>query len=526
MTERQDRNFSRRGFIKATAIGVGATALGGVATMREAEAVGARMKWDQEADTVVVGYGGAGAAAAIMAHDGGSKVLIVEKAAEGGGSTMYSGGFFVSPRDVQGTVNYLLECSRAGDGRFFDVDEKSLTAWAEEAVKNEPWITSLGGEVFVSLKGWFDAEGAASYTSCQVKPNTTGVGLWKVLADAVETRKIPVIYEIAGSELVTRELVAADGTQCVEVLGIIAEKAGRRMAIKAKKGVVLTCGGFDYDETMKKNYLRAYPVHSMGHLGNTGDAIKLAAKTGADLWHTNCAPCALCHKFDEVPVAYPSLIQLMAMALPLIIVNKLGKRFTNEEQPYDMVGRAMENFDTVKRDYSNIPCWCVFDEEARTKGPVGLPVPIGNPKYTWSPDNTEEIDKGWILKADAIKALAEKMGVDPAALEQTVTTFNRYCAEEEDPEFGRSVGLKPIAKAPFYAVKGYPGTWGTAGGPRINTKAQVVDVKGERVRRLYAAGNASAFAVAYLYPLSGTLIGDAFAMGRIAGRNVSGETVW
>jgi len=107
-----------------------------------------------------------------------------------------------------------------------------------------------------------------------------------------------------------------------------------------------------------------------------------------------------------------------------------------------------------------------------------------------------------------------------------VSTYNGYCAKGHDPDFGREKGLIPIDKPPYYAAKGYPGMWGTSGGPRINKNAQVMNVRGEPVKRLYAAGNASAVSVTFLYPLGGTAIGDCFAMGRIAGRNAAAETPW
>jgi len=521
--EETKKGLTRRGFIKTAAIGAGASAVGGVGILRDAEAAAKEPKWDKEADVVVVGYGGAGAAAAITAHDAGAKVLILEKAATGGGSTYFSGGFFASPRDVGGAVDYLMECARAGDGTHFDIDRDTLTAWAEEAVQNEPWLRSLGAEVFISLKGWFPYKGADSYTTCQLKPDPTGVGLWKALSDAVEARKIPVLYNMSGTELVTRE--AAGASKCVEVLGVVSKGPDGQTAVKAAKGVVLTCGGFDYDETMMKNFLMPYPKYSVGHLGNTGDAVKLAAKTGAALWHMNVAPGVLCYKFPEVPVAYPSWLQFRAMNLSLIFVNKLGKRFTNEEGTYDVVAKALDNYDTVAMDFVNIPCWSIFDEKARVQGPAGLPIPMGKPVYMWSDDNSEEIKKGWVQKGETMEELAGKIGVDPATLSRTVAAYNKYCEEENDPDFGRTDGLIPL-EAPFYAVKGYPGTWGTGGGPRINTKAQVLNVHGDRVARLYAAGNASAVPVGYLYPLSGTFIADAFAMGRIAGRTASAETPW
>ena len=52
--------------------------------------------WDEEADVVVAGYGGAGASAAIAAHYAGAKVLIIEKN-EGGGNTKLATRTFICP---------------------------------------------------------------------------------------------------------------------------------------------------------------------------------------------------------------------------------------------------------------------------------------------------------------------------------------------------------------------------------------------------------------------------------------------
>ena len=182
-------------------------------------------------------------------------------------------------------------CAKAGGDMYFDMDKERLSVWVKEAMQNEKWMRDLGAkDVFVSLKGWFDVEGASSYTSCQLKPDPTGVGLWQVLSDAVSKRKIQVMYNASVSELVTQG--TAPGK--IEVLGVVVEKGKKNVSIKARKGVILTCGGFDYNESMKQNFLAAYPNYSVGHPGNTGDAIKLASKTGADFWHMTGTSATMC----------------------------------------------------------------------------------------------------------------------------------------------------------------------------------------------------------------------------------------
>ncbi|MDO9527042.1 MAG: FAD-binding protein [Gemmobacter sp.] len=474
----------------------------------------------------MIGYGGAGAAAAIMAHDAGARVLVIEKTESGGGSTRYSGGFFASPRSAEGAADYLMYCGRAADGHHFDMDRASLVTWAEEARHNAEWIGALGGDPFVTLRGWYDVPGAEDFQIWQPRPDATGVGLWRVLDEAVSSRGIEVIYNAPGSELVTREVSNADGTTSAEVLGVVAETGAGRIAIRAARGVILTTGGFDFDETMKQSYMRSYPIYSTGHTGNTGDAIKLASRTGAALWRLTGTSANVCHKFDGVAVAYPSSLQLSAAARSVIMVDRNGRRFINEALPYDAVAKSLDHFDAASQSYPRNPCWLVFDETTRLAGPAGLPIPIGAPEYTWSANNSEEIAKGWILEAGSVTDLAAAMEVDAQTLDATVVRYNDGAREGRDPDFGRTMGLRPLEGTKFYALKGYPGLWATGGGPRNDTSARVLDTSGRPVPRLYAAGSASSFCFSFLYPSSGTAIGDCLAMGRIAGRHAGAINPW
>ncbi len=520
------KGMNRRRFLTVTASGAGATAASGLVGPAPAMANAPERAWDREVDVVIIGYGGAGAAAAIAARDAGARVLIIEKSESGGGSTRYSGGFFVSPREVEGAVDYLMYCARAADGHHYDIDRESLTVWAEEAQHNADWIGELGGDPFVTLRGWYDVPGAEEYQTWQPRPDSTGIGLWQVLDDAVKERGIEVIFDAAGSDLVTREVRHDDGTTGAEVLGIVAGQGAESIAIRAAKAVILTTGGFDYDETMKQSYMRSYPIYSTGHPDVTGDGIKLAAKAGAALWRLTGTSANVCHKFDGVEVAYPSALQLNAAARSMIMVDRNARRFINEALPYDTVSKSLDHFDAPSQSFPRNPCWLVFDDTTRLAGSVGLPVPIGAPIYDWSADNSEEIAKGWILEASSVAELAEQMEVDAQTLESTVARYNEGAREELDPDFGRSMGLRPLEGERFFAIRAYPGLWATGGGPRIDTSARVLDSAHRPVPRLYAAGSASSFCFSFLYPQSGTAIGDCFAMGRIAGRHAGALEDW
>lgn len=156
-----------------------------------------------------------------------------------------------------------------------------------------------------------------------------------------------------------------------------------------------------------------------------------------------------------------------------------------------------------------------------------LPAALGG-YDPWSEDNSVEINKGWIKKADTIEALAAAIGrpIDAATLEATVETYNGYCVAKTDKAFSRAASsLAPIKTPPFYALPLYPGLVSTVGGPVINEKSQVLDPDGNPIPRLYAAGSNGSI-VTRVYSVTGGNIGGCMASGRISGRNAAAETPW
>ena len=77
-----------------------------------------------------------------------------------------------------------------------------------------------------------------------------------------------------------RELIVENGA----VRGAIVERDGRRCASRAKRGVVLACGGFPHDVARRKKMFPHAPTgnehYSPGPTGNTGDGLRLAETAG------------------------------------------------------------------------------------------------------------------------------------------------------------------------------------------------------------------------------------------------------
>jgi len=525
---KEQRGITRRTFIKGTAAGAGALAVVGLPSGAAAAAEDMPKKWDKTADVVVVGYGGAGAVTAITAHDRGSKVLILEKQAEGAhtSNTQMCLGVFLSPDNVQDTMAYMEVASRVNVDmpESKDIDDETIRAWAEYSVRNKDWMTSMGAKEFITFvpRGrdpkWpgNDAIKAYQLKKPDGKPGV-GVDLFQFLDEKVKARKIEILWKSPALKLIRNK----NG----DIAGVRVKRDGREMAIRASRAVVLTCGGFEYSPAMLKTFFPAYPLTFYGNPENTGDGVRMALGVGADLWHMTVLGGGLKLKFPDFPTAFGEALGQGSF----IVVDKNGKRFKaeNELGGYSGYWNALV-YDTVKYTWPRIPVWWVFDEKRRTSGPLvrtnlGAAGPLK--MYEWSPDNSKEVSRGWISRADSIKDLALKIKVDPENLAAEVARFNGFVSKGKDEDFNRILTtMKPLDTPPYYAVPLWPGLNNTFGGPRRNAQAQVLDAFGKAIPRLYSAGELGSIFVQY--PQGGANIGECIAFGRIAGERAAALKPW
>jgi hypothetical protein len=208
-----------------------------------------------------------------------------------------------------------------------------------------------------------------------------------------------------------------------------------------------------------------------------------------------------------------------------IRVDKQGKRFMSENRASRHGFGQKEYlmfFDGVIGDFTRLPCYHVFDETSRTRGPMATKRKFGwygwFSDYEWSRDNSKEIEKGWIVKGETIAELAAKLGMKPEDLSATVTTYNENCKKGVDPEFGRpKQSLVALEKPPYYAVKLYPTMVNTQGGPKRNFKCEIVDPYDKPIPRLYSAGEMGSF-WGWMYNGGGNNA-ECLCTGQIAARN-------
>lgn len=482
--------------------------------------------WDRQADVVVVGFGAAGAAAAITAYDAGATVILLEKAPFGqeGGNTRVAGQGYLNTSSVEKAIAYLQ--ALCGPYR---VPDNMVRVWAEEMGRNNAWVASIGGDPqehqhqpvgieFPELPG----------SDCVHKfhhgPVVGYSQTWEMLARGVRARAIDILYETPGKTLIQHGVTK-------EILGVTAEREGRPYHVKANRAVVLTCGGFENNQEMIRNYLPGLPYcYTSGSPYNEGDGIAMAMAVGADLWHmNNYAGPSMALKVPEFRATF-SMVPLHFAKHPpggMIVVGPDGKRFADEKY------KTSHGKIKIAGRWAPLPTPCpmfmIFDHVLFASGPLYDKEPRSgwNPvveRYDWSPDNGKELAQGWIKQASTVKALARILGLPPTELEETVARWNAHCQAGADADFGRTKMLCPIQEPPFYAVELSPAMLNTQGGPRRNARAQIVRPDGTPIPRLYSAGELGSI-YSYLYQGTGN-IGECFAFGRIAGRHAAAELPW
>jgi len=199
-------------------------------------------------------------------------------------------------------------------------------------------------------------------------------------------------------------------------------------------------------------------------------------------------------------------------------------RFYDESFPYGKTHYKTKMhgnyFDTLHQWVG--PVHMIFDESVRKGGPLVREHGWNNVvrRYRWSKDNSVEVDKGWILKADSIAALADLMGRDREQVQKAVEEFNKACDAGQDSKFNRDpLTLEPVVTPPFYAVQIKPIMISTSGGGRRNPKSEVLDRSGNSIPGLYEAGQLGSM-ISFLYQ-NGTYLTEAMISGRAAGRNAA-----
>lgn len=305
------------------------------------------------------------------------------------------------------------------------------------------------------------------------------------------------------------------------VIGIIVERDGQELKIEAKKGVVLSSGGFSHNQTLREKYLPS-PTNAAwtsSPEGQTGDILEPGVRIGATL-----------DLMDKVwgapsvidPQGHPFFLVADRGVPNMIVVDNAGHRFVNEAAPYHEFVDTMYKHQEVTKQA--VPSWILIDASAKSRYIfTGLFPGQAFPK-SW-------FEHGVAKSADTIEELAKQMDVPAESLVATVNRFNDFARNGHDDDFYRgdsaydnyygdptlpNPNLAEIKKAPFYALRLYPGDIGTKGGLVVDKYARVIKENGEPIEGLYASGNCSASIMGETYPGPGATIGPGMTLSFVA----------
>ena len=487
-------------------------------------------EWEDTADIVIIGFGLAAASAAIeaLASDPQADVLILEKMPPhlAGGNTRVSGQSLMIARNATALADYQRRLNAANP-----VPEDMLLSWAEQMVALESWIRERAEEVGAEMirgAGFSEREailefpeygaGEAVSHTATILPIPSGV--WLAFKANIEKRPVRVNYESPAVDLI-------QDPDSLEVHGVLVERDGGEVAIRARRAVILACGGYENNLAMQRDYCGMEAAYAMGTPGNTGDGIRMLQKAGADLWHMRSKgqPGGL---FAGIQVPLFETVYMrnfFMMNFNWIEVAADGRRFCNETSSYQLTHwktKVHDHYlDTLHHQV--MPVHMIFDHTVCANNRLIMPIMTWNAvveDYEWSPDNSAEVEAGWIHRADSIPELAMRIGQDPDRLQATVHEFNLACERGEDADFGRDPGtLQALSTPPFYAVEIVPSIVCTGGGGRRNIESEVLDHSGKVIPRLYEAGELGSM-FSHLYQ-NGCYLTEAMISGRAAGRNAA-----
>lgn len=321
------------------------------------------------------------------------------------------------------------------------------------------------------------------------------------------------------------DLIVEDG----RVVGVVVEREGKKVSVRARRGVILAAGGFDRNAVMRQKFQSPFVdgSWSFGAESNTGDVISIAESHGADLAFMDAA-----WWFPAIPAPGPQPGALLAeRSLPgQIIVNARGNRFMNEAVNYMTAGQIITSKHSDEDPH--IPAWLIFDQRYRNR------YLFGGGLFPRQPLPKAWYEAGIAKQEPTLEKLAASLGM--ADLPATVERFNTLAGAGHDDDFGRGDSaydryygdpsitpnpcLGPIDAGPYYAVQIVPGDLGTCGGIRADAHGRALRSDGSEIPGLYATGNAAGNAFGRVYPGPGATIGQGLTFGYAAARDLAGPS--
>jgi fumarate reductase flavoprotein subunit len=468
-----------------------------------------------ESDIIIIAAGAAGLSAAVSAAQAGLSVMVFEKnAITGGTANKGMGPLGIESRHTRAR---LLQPTKDEAFKVFmdythwRVDAKLVRAFLNKSGETIHWLESLGVE-FVEPATYF----TGSYSTWHlVKPEVGPPGpggaatMMKILTQKAIELGVVFYLESTVSQIIKENNA---------IVGVIAnDQEGNEMEARAQAVIVAT-GGFGNSPEMIKEHAGfevGKDIYPFRIPGVTGDGIRMAWEVGAQKTEMSME---LVYGMPDPLNVPPQLHE--ACSQPHLFVNYLGERFMNEAIMANVTftGNAL----TLQKDKTG---FLIFDEgileameqDFDTRNRVFPKTNFENSQAII--DAYLKSGKGNFYVADTIEDLAEQTGIDLENLIKTIESYNTYCQNGYDEQFNKERKyLRPLKGGKWYAGRHFPSAYGSAGGIKINEKAEVIGKDWKPIKGLYAAGTdaCSIYGDSYPFIFPGTSMGFAINTGRIA----------
>lgn len=459
-------------------------------------------------DVLVIGSGVAGLSAAIAARQSGAEtVMLFEALGVVGGASRLSDGLVVGAGTRLQGDNGIED---SADAMFSDymnlngwvMDAGVTRALAEQSGPTVDWLEGLGTSFNPTvIKGGFE-----SSPRCAVAEGR-GQGLVDALRAAAMREGVDIVL---GSRV--EDLVHESGGVAGAIIG------GERLDAGA---VIVATGGIGSN---RKLVAERYPEVGqfgerwwyIGEHGSQGDALRFAEAVGARIGGEGIGLSMLTPLFARENETYqPGW---------MVLVDPQGERFMPESLHYSALASMAHAHGGA---FFAIMDSVALDSERSAASPAyagtskGYPGREARKSPNWNPEILRSMrEAGRLIEAPTIGDLARRAGLPQAQLEATIADYNDGAAAGRD-RFGKpSLFLRPIAEPPFFAAPVEQALIVITGtGLAIDPDARVLDGMGRPIPGLYAAGEAAASVWGHFYPSSGSSLGGAATMGRIAGRH-------
>ncbi|WP_369635915.1 FAD-dependent oxidoreductase, partial [Nocardia sp. JMUB6875] len=462
-------------------------------TPRAAAAVG---HYDIETDVLVVGYGAAGAAAAFEAAYAGAQVLVVDRSGGPGGASAMSGGeiYLGGGTPIQLACGYddtpeaMAAFLKAALGA--GADHAKIDEYCAGSVEHFHWLVDRGvpfkptmwdaptwvpptddGLMWLGENSWPFTESAAPAPRGH-RPTANDFGgklLMECLSAAAESAGATAQFDTYVSALI----VDADGS----VVGAVARRYGQELTIRARRGIVLTTGGFVDNDDM----LTAHAPELLGHTKvsagtDDGSGIRMAQALGAAVRHMSAGQVGM------------SLIP--GLAARGMVVNGLGRRFINEDTYPGRIGQHALYRQNMGGSWAgdDTAVWVIVDEE----GFEDVPEP-----QRWGVQPTHV--------AETPEELETLTGLPAGSLVATLARYNESATHGVDLDHHKSPRwLRPLTP-PLAAIdvkagirppsesgdrRGTGASVFTLGGLHTDLDGHVLNLDGRPIPGLFAAGRA------------------------------------